>query len=261
MTDNELLDHLEAALVRQSATTSPPAARVEDLHRAIAATRLGDTPPRPRPARGRRFAATAACALALLGGIMLVVVRVTEDNRVAAPPATLAVDVSALLDVLASRDGLERALERDDAAAVASESERLRTAMIRLDAGTAARLGPALTELLDRSDAYLDRLRGTEPSVSTDATTSAPSTTRPSTANPTLVTTTTPVTTAAPVVAPTARPPAPTVVVGSPVAAGIPEPDDDSGHGEGDADNSNSGPGGGDGEEPEDDHSGHGDSD
>ena len=263
MTDSELLDRLHAALVRPSVPPSPPPASVQDLHRAIDAARHGSPPKWARRPRTRFLTTLAAGAMAIVGIVVLVVATSTDDKRLTGPEPSLPVELTSLIEVLAGRDGLLRALERDDAAAVAAESERLREAMTRLDADATAALGPGLADLLDRADAYLDRLNPMNEPKATVMTPSAPPTTRPATSTSTTPgAATVPATTGQTTpTAPAAVPTNPGVATGVTAPAGIPGDDgDDAGGGD---DNSgpgggddNSGPGGGDG--GDDDNSGHG---
>ncbi len=160
MTDDQLLERLGAALVPIAAPAAPPAASLQDLHRAIDATRAGAAAPARRPGPRVLPIAVAASVVAACVAIAILVMSLPRIGRETVTQITVSVTSPALGEVTDRRRALETALADRDAAAVATAAARLRLAVNDLSPSEWIPIRAEIEGLLARADSLLERGRG-----------------------------------------------------------------------------------------------------
>jgi hypothetical protein len=144
MSDDELLEHLSAALAPEP--TEPSPASIAALHRAIAARDV--RPARMR--RARRWAVPTLAGITVLGtsGAAFAATGATLPRplRQAAQVLQLPVDSPALADARATRKALRNALAEEDRRRARDAAELLRAQLNALSPDERDQLGP--TDLL-----------------------------------------------------------------------------------------------------------------
>ncbi len=231
MTDNELLERLAVALVPVAVPTEPPAASLQDLHRAI------DAAQSRRATTGRHRRAPRVLTISVAVGVVAVVCAalVFASTSLRHIDGETAVQVSAsvnspeLFEARARSDALQDALERRDVAAVVVEAEKLRSILVRLTPADRAIVGIEVFDLLERADGFVEEHLPADTALTTVTSTLPPATT----AAPLVPAATSPATASVPTAGSPSSATAPVVMGDDPVA----DSGDDSG--------SNSGPGGG----------------
>ena len=135
MTDDRLLDRLAAALVPVAAPSTPSAAALQDLHRAIDAGRTAAAAPPRRPGPRVITIAVAAMVAAACAAIGIVSTTRPRIDPETATRITVTATSPALGAVTDRQRALETALTDGDAAAVATAAERLRLMLVHLTPG------------------------------------------------------------------------------------------------------------------------------
>jgi hypothetical protein len=184
--DEQLLQRLGAALVPATAPTAPPPAALQDLHRAIDASRAAAGVPTRRNPRSLTIA-VAATLTAVCIAVVAVATTTPRWSRETTTRVTVVTTSPAFGAVVERQRSLERALQDGDSVAVTIASARLRIALANLSRGELGSLRAEIEELLDRADALLQERRADDeiPAVSppdtssTEPTTSAPDRTTP----------------------------------------------------------------------------------
>jgi uncharacterized membrane protein YgcG len=242
--DDQLLEHLSAALVPAAVPPTPPVA-LHALHRAITASQAVGTVPARRA--GRPLLAIGLAGAVAIGGVAIFVVAMSLP-RIDSETATriiVTITSPAVGEVAEQRRDLEEALAAGDDGATVREAAELRLAIARLSAGEWASIRSEVEDLLARADALLERGRtGNDeaPGVSRTVTSTTQASVIPVVTQPptsAVVQATSPLHTSPSVTSP--------VVVdddNSGPGGGQPE-EDNSGPGGGEASEDNSGPGGG----------------
>ncbi len=152
--DEQLLQHLAAVLVPVHAATAPPPTAVQDLHRAIDASRTAAGVPARRRPRALTVSVVATVAAACIA-IVAIATSMPRWSRETATRVTVVTTSPAFGAVVERQRSLERALDDDDVVKVTIESARLRIALAALAGGEVAPIREEIEELLDRADTFL----------------------------------------------------------------------------------------------------------